>query len=241
MKRKGTSIHQFVQRIPADVAEKSRGMILALPVGGEVVHLTISEKAKDIRVSLRTRDPHEAKSRQAAAIEYLNGIWRSVREGPKRLSHKDTIALSGEIYRAWTDALEEDPGSAEMWKKVEEANEQVAQGRFGRASLRIAGDAAGRTRSIEQRVGALTDLVLARRGLLIDSESRGRLNEQVFSAMRQISEVQARRADGDYTPDPKAGRFPVFEEPKATSKGVTLLCVSACNFDPLMRGIGVQF
>lgn len=222
MKRKGTSFHQFVQRIPADVAERARGMTLALPVGGEVVRLTISEKAKDVRVSLRTSDPLEAKSRQAAAIEYLNGIWRSVREGPKRLTHKEAIALAGEVYRAWTDALEDDPGSAEMWSKVEEANEQAAQGRFGRSSLRITHDAASRARSIQERVGNLTNVVLARRGLMIDAESRGRLNEQVLSAMRQVSEVQSRRVEGDYSPDPRATRFPVFEEPKAGSKGITL-------------------
>ncbi|MGA4554657.1 site-specific integrase [Methylorubrum aminovorans] len=225
MKRKGTSFHQFVQRIPADVAEGARGMTLALPVGGEVVRLTISEKAKDVRVSLRTSDPLEAKSRQAAAIEYLNGIWRSVREGPKRLTHKEAVALAGEVYRVWTDAFEDDPGSAEMWGRVEEANEQAAQGRFGRASLRITHDAASRARSIEERVGDLTNVVLARRGLMIDAESRGRINEQVLSAMRQVSEVQSRRAEGDYTPDPKAARFPVFDEPKAGSKGITLLAL----------------
>jgi hypothetical protein len=60
MKRSGSTHHQFVQRIPADVKSKVRGMRLSIPVGDVVVPVTVSEKAQDIRVSLRTRDPQEA-------------------------------------------------------------------------------------------------------------------------------------------------------------------------------------
>jgi hypothetical protein len=49
--------------------------------------MSLSAKAEDIRVSLRTRDPQEAKARQAVALGYLEGVWRAVRGGPRRLTH----------------------------------------------------------------------------------------------------------------------------------------------------------
>ncbi|WP_194075177.1 DUF6538 domain-containing protein [Methylobacterium durans] len=171
MKRKGTSFHQFVQRIPADVAAKVRGMKLAIPVGEGVANLIISEKAKDIRTSLRTRDPQEAKSRQAAAVAYLEGLWRSVREGPRRLTHKETVALAGEVYRAWTEPLEDNPGPVERWVRAEVENLRAEFGRRGRAALMILPDDERSIRSIEERVGGFSDALVAKRGLLIDAES----------------------------------------------------------------------
>lgn len=70
-KRSTTTFHEFVQRIPADVKDKVRGMTLAVPIGGESVALTVSVKAHDIRLSLRTRAPAEAKVRQAAVVGCL--------------------------------------------------------------------------------------------------------------------------------------------------------------------------
>jgi hypothetical protein len=99
MKRPGSTYHQLVQRIPADVAEKARGLTLAIPIGETVARIAITPTRVDIRTSLRTRDPQEAKARQAVAVAYLEGVWRSVREGPRKLTHKETIALAGEVYK----------------------------------------------------------------------------------------------------------------------------------------------
>lgn len=46
MRRKGTSIHQFLKRNPADVAEKARGMTQALRVGDQIMRFTISERVR---------------------------------------------------------------------------------------------------------------------------------------------------------------------------------------------------
>jgi hypothetical protein len=52
-----------------------------------------------IKVSLRTHDPREAKARQAKALAYLDDIWRSLRDGPRRLTHREVTALAGTWYR----------------------------------------------------------------------------------------------------------------------------------------------
>ena len=223
MKRPGSTYHQLVQRIPADVAGKAVGRTLAIPIGDSTAEILITPNRRDIRTSLRTRDPQEAKARQAVAVAYLEAFWRSVREGPKRLTHKETLALSGEVYRALAEALEDDPGSAEGWLQAEVANLRAEAGQFGRAALMILSDDERRARSIEERVGGFSDGMLARRGLVIDPESRRRLNEQVLAALRQANLLLMKRADGDYSPDPAAKRFPSFPESKQDTQSVSLL------------------
>ncbi|MDO9428493.1 MAG: hypothetical protein Q7T93_16875 [Methylobacterium sp.] len=100
MKRQGSTTHQLIQRIPADVIGRARGLSLSIPIGDTFVTKVISAKDVDVRVSLRTREPQEAKVRQGVAVAYLEAFWRSVREGPTRLTHKETLALAGEVYRA---------------------------------------------------------------------------------------------------------------------------------------------
>ncbi|MHC2018040.1 hypothetical protein [Methylobacterium sp. CM6247] len=78
--------------------------------------------AKYVSVSLRTREPQEAKVRQVVAVAYLEAVWRSVREGPKGLILKEALALAGEVYCALADTLEDDPGTAERWLRAEVGN-----------------------------------------------------------------------------------------------------------------------
>lgn len=223
MKRPNSTYHQLVQRIPADVATKARGMILAVPVGDAIANIEVTPTRKDIRTSLRTRDPQEAKARQAVAVAYLESVWEALRRGPKRLTHKETLALAGEVYRLLADTFEDDPGTIKRWLKAEVANLQAEGGQYGRAALMILSDEARRALSVEERVGGFSDAILRRRGLVVDAESRARLNEQVLASLRQANLLLMRRAEGDYTPDPQAGRFPDFPEVKADTKAVSLL------------------
>lgn len=211
MKRSGTSSHQFVKRIPADVKSKARGMRLAIPVGDTIVPVTVSEKAQDIRVSLRTRDPQEARSRQATVLAYLESVWRALREGPRRLTHKEVLALAGEVYRAFIATFEDDPGSPELWAGVTVANIKAQNGRFGRARLMIGSDDERRARSMAERFGPLADGILAKQGLVVDAESRARLIEQIGAAAREAGEGLFFNATGDYGPDTRTDRFPAWK------------------------------
>ncbi len=78
------------------------GMKLAVPIGEETAFVTITPKTESIRFSLKTGDPSTVKSRQADAAAYLEQIFRSLREDrPVALTHRQAVALSGELYRAW--------------------------------------------------------------------------------------------------------------------------------------------
>ncbi|WP_054141076.1 DUF6538 domain-containing protein [Bosea sp. AAP35] len=110
VKRPGSSHLQFVQRIPADVLSRAAGVRLSIPLGGgEFHHLTVTTQSKAIRFSLRTRDPSEAKGRQAMAAAFLEEVWRGLRATkPLSLMHRQATALAGELYRAWASERPEE-------------------------------------------------------------------------------------------------------------------------------------
>lgn len=79
------------------------GMILkaaldrfGIPVGDGIANVLIRPGRKDIGTSLRTRDPWETRERQAVALAYREGGWRSVRQGSRRLTNKEAVVLAGE-------------------------------------------------------------------------------------------------------------------------------------------------
>lgn len=77
VKRSDSSLIQFTQRIPADVLPRAAGLKLSIPLGnGEFHHLTVSPAMKAIRLSLRTRDPSEAKVRHATVAAFLETVWQ---------------------------------------------------------------------------------------------------------------------------------------------------------------------
>lgn len=217
MKRRGSSVHQFVQRIPSDIIEKVRGLRLSVPVGGSVVPLTISPRAVDIRLSLRTKDDREARARQAEVVAFLEAIWRGVREKPQPLSHKRILALAGEIYHAFVEALEDNPGNPDRWAKVMQTNARAMAGKFGRASLMIASDDVLRRKSMEERFGPFADAILSTHRLVVDPTTRSRLIDEVGRAMTEASKGLLDNAQGNYGPETRTDRFPRWEETQTGS------------------------
>jgi len=114
IRRDGSSVTYLRQRIPADLVAKAKGMALRVPVGDETATLRVGS-AGTIKVSLRTRDPRQAKERQAKVLAYLDDVWRSLREGPRRLTNREVVALAGDWYRFAKATWEDDPGRATIW------------------------------------------------------------------------------------------------------------------------------
>lgn len=215
MRRKDTSVPHFVQRIPAEVLPKVSGLKLSIPVGDKIVTRTVTPQARVVKVSLGTRDPHEAKIRQAQVSAYLEGVWRSLRKGPESLSLKQAVALAGEIYRSWVAAFEDDPGTPSRWLQVREADRLALEGN----GLMVL-TPTKRQELLEDRFGAFADVALSKRGLVVDDASRGKLLEQVATALDLASEKLQRHSLGDYTPDNIEARFPEWQERKTAEQKV---------------------
>jgi integrase len=231
VKRPGSSIPQFVQRIPADLISRVVGRKLAIPVGSETVHLTLSARSRSVRFSLRTRDPSEAKMRQAQAARYLEQLWQGLRASrPVALTNKQATALAGRLYRSWadgegrerTDAIEFIPGSG--WQFVSVGPEdEVAVFAAARALLDRMGGEETDVPALERIVGPLVDRLLLAEGIAeVTTESRPFLLVAFRRALRDAFAVRQRNAEGDYTPDPNAQRFPDWEAPGSPSKPQTV-------------------
>lgn len=226
MRRDGSRIPIFVQRIPADVRKKAAGISLAIPLGDSFVSVTPSESAQAIRFSLRTADPSEAKTRQALAAAYLETIWEALRDdAPVHLTHRQATALAGELYRVWADsedrgrsvAMVHTPGVG--WAPDTESHEeQEAQwAAVTEMWARVGGD--GEAKKLEKTLGPIVDRLLLTKGIRrVDSESRALLLTAFWMSLRDAFAARQRNAGGDYSLDPKAARFPEWQAPAEAPK-----------------------
>ena len=80
MRRSGSAIPQFAQRIPAEVRLRAIGRVLDVPLGpaGDV-RVRITPNMETLRFSLRSRDPSEVKQRHATVAAYLEKVWAGLR------------------------------------------------------------------------------------------------------------------------------------------------------------------
>jgi len=183
---------------------------LSIPISdGEAAELQISEKTEIIQFSLRTRDPAVAKTRQVAALAHLEGVWQSLREGPKRLIHRQLVALSGEAYRRLTSTFEDDPGTPSRWEYFEQYIVHVGELIF-RPPTSVPG--------MPTRTGqGLLDEILARHGLVLDEESVSALLHEYRKRLIEVAQRLRANASGDYRPDPNLERFPSINAEAASA------------------------
>ncbi|MBU1313958.1 MAG: phage integrase N-terminal SAM-like domain-containing protein [Alphaproteobacteria bacterium] len=175
-----TSVYYLRQRVPAD---------LVATVG-----------KKEVKVSLRTKDPTEAKLRHVTALQKIQDQWRLARAKSEPLTQKQIFALAGEAYREWVEQHDEQPGEPSVWQALLERN---------RHELR---------RDPIKWFGSSIDALLARHKLKTDEESRKQLILAAAEAIQQASEVSLRKSQGDYSPDPMANRFPPLQPQKQETK-----------------------
>jgi GH24 family phage-related lysozyme (muramidase) len=200
------------QRTPQDLL-RLKDEKVTLPVGDTFATVTIGSV---VQVSLRTKDNRQAKERHAVADAALRRFWEAERNGPVKLSQKQAVALAGTFYRGYSLAFEENPGSPERWANQQDANERAREGRYGRGDLMIGAEARHK-QSREDRWGKTADGLLAREGLKVDAESRTLLLRAIANAHDFAARKLERNAEGDYTPDPNASRFPEWT-PVAAAK-----------------------
>jgi len=92
-------------RVPNELREVARGRPVTLPIDGESVTVTVSDK---VYVSLRTKSAREAKDRFQIALNRLAAYWDSLRTSVQTLSPIEVKALAGETYRNAVDRLDAD-------------------------------------------------------------------------------------------------------------------------------------
>jgi hypothetical protein len=217
-KRSGSDNCYYRRTIPADVQTILQKLPKERrPRGWYKTHISIS---------LGTADRSAAKAKCPEIAATVERKIKALREGPKPLSAKQVSALSGIVYRAFAEGLENNPGlTANGWQQVARANRLAQQGKLGLgARLGIyRDDDERRDADMEQRFGGLVDATLVREGVVADVDSRWLVIQAAARDLTEAAKKLARNTEGDYSPDTYANRFPPPSDLRASKpSGQTL-------------------
>lgn len=239
-KRARSSKLQFRVRVPAEVLPVLRGkrVLLHMSQTAGTPFVRTVTIGSDVAFSLDTRDAFIAENRQADALRHLRQLFALTVSPPIRLSHRDQIALSKSAYDLWIAVHQENPGEPLMIRYHKALDRAALEGRianppessltfdakdgtrlFGPSGDDLTGrvDAlpAGMHDGLEDRFGLLADWVLIRHGINLTPEDRRTFLRHVGTASLDAGWQLRRNAEGDYTPDPKAARFPPIDSVQA--------------------------
>jgi integrase len=170
--------------------------------------------------TLGTKDPVEAASRHRQIAAEVEAQWAGFRRGEQTLSQKQRLAIAGEMYREMVEREQANPGDAGARKALLEADRDVLKKRAD------GGGAQRRGLGLYVQFAPRMVEFLDRRGILLSAKERATLLTAFGEAVTQANEQLLKNAHGDYSPDPRADRFPEYVPPEkesAASKSLVAL------------------
>ena len=186
-----TGVYYLRQRRPADLASAQFADAVAIPVGEAIKLVNVGSVVK---VSLATKDPTEAKARHRDADAALQEFWRRRREGPQPLTQRQVQALAGLLYVDLVAMMDSEPGEEGIWHEVLRLSQRVqANG------------------NLDPWFGPTVDELFAKQGVVTDELSRTRVVHAALKAIQLAAETNLKKAQGDYSPDEIAKRFPPWQ------------------------------
>lgn len=166
-------------------------------------HLQQLVGSREVKRSLGTKDPRKAKRLYLEVAEAVEREWALLQAAPVALTHKEIMRLAGVAYSDIVSIHPDNPGPVSVWEQ----------------HIRISEEARAKGR-LEQWVGPYVDALLVREGVKTTTECRLKIIEETDKAVVQAARQRLKEAQGDYRPDPDAGRFPVS---KTGSQSLTKL------------------
>lgn len=176
-------VYYYIVRIPTDLVPK---------LGSSL-----------IKESLKTKDPDEAKRLFATRHQKSLHQWETLRSDIVELTHKQTIALTGQRYKFWNNHFQDNPGPANELQRLLDLSEGVEHD----------------DERLETWYGSATDKLLSDEGLRISPERRLILMREIHRTDLQVIKVLKRNAEGDYTPDSAEKRFPDWSTERPQKNG----------------------
>jgi hypothetical protein len=194
-KRNGSDNWWYRKRIPADVQR----ILAKLPNHPRPKGWY---RTGYIVISTGTPDKTFAKAKAVDIAADAERQFKALREGQKPLTAKQVSALSGIVYRAFAEGLEDNPGlTSQQWLGVADENKAAQRGEYSLgARLGIyKNEDERRDVDMENRFGAIVDATLTREAMLTDEDSRWQVIEAVARDLTEGVKKLARNADGDFT------------------------------------------
>jgi hypothetical protein len=162
---------------------------------------------REVRRSLGTRDPAEAKLRHAQALAALETQWQNLRAGSQKLTEQQAHELARSVHDRWLDMHKDNPSDQTVWP-VELGENLWAptpqpDGAVSLSELLLSGldkDTLKRD-ALKRRCYGTADECLAAHGLIVDDDSRLKLAKAVAAAMQRASLTLARWGRGEPLPE----------------------------------------
>lgn len=204
-------VYWYRQRVPARLKASAKGQIVTVTIGGHASSPTIGE---DLKVSLRTKAPAEAKRLANEAQAEFDRVWRSFEAASvsgggysAELSHRQIHALVGRWYDWFIQQNEKRDEPAEIWEhhldRLADAAEQHETGEDEERSSRHAAI----VRASIQELSLLSSF-LAGADIKLPHGTLERLIDTMEPDLIIAFQLLHRRATGDYRPDTHKERFP---------------------------------
>ena len=204
-----------VARDQADEAPQDRGLSSARPRPGRS---RSSGRKKTFKASLRTKDPELAKERATQVLAEFQAQWKKLSivhiesgDDAINLSTRQIEAIAGEIYAEYVKLHEDEPGSRDVW--VGKLREAETRAEFRK---RHPGMAAFRNAAIANLPAV--DAYLQERDLHVTGWCRARIGASLERLLAEANNRLLRNADGDYSPDEYAKRFPSYDARRCVAK-----------------------
>ena len=178
--------------------------------------------SREVTISLKTKDPAEARRQMAEELAKLEARWAALRKGPHTLTEREAHKIAAVMHDAWLTRHVEEPSAQTFWP-VGTAGARV----FTRPQLDASKSAVsmvcdvpdlGRMMVLEQWCYEEADRALRDCGLVVDEAGRRTLARTVGAAVQRASLTLQRMARGEvpeeYTlpPAPASTRAPAAQQ-----------------------------
>jgi len=158
--------------------------------------------------SLGTRDPSEAKLKQAEVLVAVEKRWANLRIGPRSLSEREASEFARSAHDTWLarsrDNPSEQPWPVALGDKLFPAEPSIWADRPPIDLAALDADA-GKIQELEAWCLREADIGLAERGLKVDDASRVKYAKAIASAVQRASVMLAELAKGYPCHGPSAG------------------------------------
>ena len=162
---------------------------------------------REVRRSLGTRDPAEAKLRHAQMLAALETQWQNLQAGPQKLTEQQAHQFARTVHDHWLEMHKDNPSDQTVWPIELGENLWAPETPFDFAlpfsELLLRGldkDTLKRD-ELKRRCCSTADECLAAHGLIVDDDSRLKLAKAIAAAMQQASLTLARLARGEPLPE----------------------------------------
>lgn len=153
---------------------------------------------RELKETLGTKDPAEAKRKAPAVVERFEAMIASARSGNAAVSDRDIQAICGQWYRDRVASEGDNPGLAVNWE-MEQAEIE---------SLLDLGDPQWSDASLGADGRREAALLLERAGHLATPLAVARLGAALLQSRYAFAGMMERRANGDWAPDGVIETFP---------------------------------